>query len=195
MLKKRYFSFAVVFAAGCFLFCAACGGGNSSSVSKALTQAQLTAITAQMQQGLATSVTSITTSCPTGSTAQYCTVSTVACSGGGSITITSDLSGSLGADNSGQIDGSITTVPTNCSVTGSDLVINGDPSVVFDSTIVIAAGQLTSMTSTETGAISYGPDPSGVCQINLSNTCNFGKSLSCTVSGTMCGQTMRSSGL
>jgi hypothetical protein len=192
MLKKCLFSFAILLAAGCLLFSSACG--SSSQSSKALTQAQVAAIGTQMQQSLSASVTSITTtSCPKGSTSQYCTTGTVACSGGGTITITSDLSGSLGTGNSGQIDGTITAVPTNCSISGSNLVINGDPSIVFVSTIDVSAGQLTSMTAAETGAISYGPDPAGVCQINISNTVSFGKNPSCTFSGTVCGQTLNAS--
>ena len=187
MLKKCFLSLAVFFSAGCLFFSLACG--TSSPSSKSLTQAQATAISTQMQQSLSATVTSITTtSCPKGSTAQYCTTSTVACSGGGTITITSDLSGTLGIGQTGQIDGSITTVPNNCSVSGSNLVINGDPSIVFDSTIDLSGGQLTSMTATETGAISYGPDPTGVCQMNVTSTVNFGKTPSCTFSGTVCGQ-------
>ena len=189
MLNNKYFSScAIVFAAGCLLFSSACG--SSSQSSKILTQAQAAAISTQMQQGLSATVTSITTTCPTGSTAQYCTASTFACNGGGTITITSDLSGNLGSSNSGQIDGNITAVPVNCSVSGSNLVINGDPSIVFDTSIDISAGQLVSMTSTETGAISYGPDPTGVCQMNVTSAVTFGKSASCTISGTVCGQTL-----
>jgi hypothetical protein len=192
MPKKYYFSFAIILAAGCLLFSSACG--NSSESSKVLTSAQVAAIGTQMQQGLAASASSITTTpCPKGSTAQYCTTGTIACGGGGTITITSDLSGTLGTSNSGQIDGTITAVPTNCSVAGSNLVINGDPSVVFDNTIDISAGQLMSMTATETGAISYGPDPAGVCQINVASTVTFGKTPSCTFTGTMCGQTINAS--
>ncbi len=192
MPKKYFFSLGVLFAAGCLLFASACG--SSSQSSNSLSQAQVTAISTQMQQGLSASVTSITTTtCPKGSTAQYCTITTLPCSGGGTIAITSDLSDNVGTDNTGQIDGTITTVPTNCSVAGSNLVINGDPSVVFDSTIDISAGQLTSMTATETGAISYGPDPTGVCQVNLTSTVSFGKTPSCTFSGTVCGQTIHAS--
>jgi hypothetical protein len=192
MLKKYFFSFAIILAAGCIVFSSACG--SSSQNSKGLTPAQVAAIGTQMQQGLSASANSITsTPCPKGSTAQYCTTGTIACNGGGTITITSDLSGTLGTGNSGEIDGTITAVPNNCSVKGSNLVINGDPSVVFENTIDISAGQLMSMTATETGAISYGTDPTGVCQINVASTVTFGKIPSCTFSGTMCGQTINTS--
>jgi len=192
MPKKCFLGFAIVFAAGCLLFSSACG--SSSQSSQSLSMAQAVAISSQMQQGLSASVTSITTTtCPKGSTAQFCTTGTVPCSGGGTIAITSDLSGSLGNDNSGQIGGTITAVPTNCTVSGSNLVINGDPGIVFDSTVDISAGQLTSMTATETGAISYGPDPTGICQLDVTNTVSFGKNMSCTFSGTVCGQTIDAS--
>jgi len=189
MLKNSFSSFAIIFAAGCLLFACACGSGSQSTQS--LSPMQAVAIGTQMQQRLFSSVASITTTtCPKGSTAPFCIAGTVPCSGGGTITLTSDLSGTLGSDNSGQIAGPITAVPANCTVSGSNLVINGDPSIVFDSTIDISAGQLTSLTATETGAISYGPEPAGVCQLDVTDTVGFGKNVSCTFTGTVCGQTI-----
>lgn len=70
--------------------------------------------------------------------------------------------------------------PTNCSV--SNLTINGAPNVSVATQINFAASQVQfPVTATEGGGISYGPNPSGSCTVNVSLTLN--SLTSCTVTG------------
>jgi hypothetical protein len=115
------------------------------------------------------------------------------CSGpaGGTISVTGDVSGTLSNNESGPVNGQFTITPTNCSV--SNLIINGDPSINLTGQINFDANLNPAfpIVFTETGGISYGPDPSGSCQLNATYTIN--SSLACTVSGTVCGQSVSGS--
>lgn len=103
----------------------------------------------------------------------------------GSVSVTGDIDGSLSTTGDGSVSTQITIMPSNCAV--SNLVIDGDPSISV-------AGQMNFTNTaptfpiifTETGGISYGPNPSGSCQLNATYTIN--SLTSCTVSGTVCGQ-------
>jgi hypothetical protein len=103
----------------------------------------------------------------------------------GSVSVTGDIDGSLSTAGDGSVSTQITITPSNCAV--SNLVIDGDPSISV-------AGQINFTNTaptfpiifTETGGISYGPNPSGSCQLNATYTIN--SLTSCTVSGTVCGQ-------
>ena len=101
--------------------------------------------------------------------------------------VSGDIIASLNATRSGSALVQIAAVPASCSVNG--MILNGAPQVNV-------AGQLNVLndmpewpvTGSETGAVSYGPHPSGTCQLNLTYTLN--SNLSCTVSGTACGQSV-----
>lgn len=112
------------------------------------------------------------------------------CSGpaGGTISVTGDIDGSLSDTESGSVNGQFTITPVNCSV--SNLIVNGDPSIDVAGQINFTADLTPTfpITFTETGGISYGPNPSGSCQLNATYTIN--SSLGCTVSGTVCGQSV-----
>ncbi len=108
----------------------------------------------------------------------------------GSISVTGDIDGTLNNSGSGSVSADITITPTNCSV--SNLIINGDPSISIASQINLTGTALSfPIIFTETGGISYGPNPSGSCQINATYTMN--SLSSCTVSGTVCGQSVSGS--
>ena len=115
------------------------------------------------------------------------------CSGpsGGTISVTGDVSGILSNNQSGSVNGQFTVMPTNCSV--SNLIINGDPSIDLTGQINFDANLNPAfpIVFTETGGISYGPNPSGSCQLNATYTIN--SSLACTASGTVCGQSVSGS--
>ncbi|MGA9689307.1 MAG: hypothetical protein WBQ81_21305, partial [Candidatus Sulfotelmatobacter sp.] len=75
----------------------------------------------------------------------------------------------------------------------SNLIINGDPSIDLSGQINFTANLNPAfpVVFTETGGISYGPNPSGSCQLNATYTIN--SSLACTVTGTVCGQSVTGS--
>ncbi|MGA2979125.1 MAG: hypothetical protein ABSD76_06005 [Terriglobales bacterium] len=122
----------------------------------------------------------------------------VACSGGGTVSISGSLSGDMNFTATGGTSGMLTNTPTNCSIPGTNLVMNGNPSLAFNSVINFFYGGPSSFTVTETGPITYGPNPTGVCQTNLTITASIEGDaehtlLSCTLAGTACGQTISQS--
>ena len=111
--------------------------------------------------------------------------------GGGqerSISVTGDIDGTLNNSGSGSVSADITITPTNCSV--SNLIVNGDPSISVSGQVNFTDNETPTfpIIFTETGGISFGPNPSGSCQLNVTYTIN--SSLSCTVGGTLCGQSV-----
>ncbi|MGA9542276.1 MAG: hypothetical protein WBQ85_01820 [Candidatus Sulfotelmatobacter sp.] len=115
------------------------------------------------------------------------------CSGpqGGTISVAGDVDGTLNNSGSGSLSTQLAITPANCSV--SNLILNGDPSIDVGGQINFTNDEtpVFPITFTETGGISYGPNPSGSCQVNATYTIN--SSLSCTVSGTVCGQSVSGS--
>jgi hypothetical protein len=109
------------------------------------------------------------------------------CPGGGTISVAGTLDGTIGNSGNGSLTSNIIITPTQCSV--SNLVINGNPDVLIDSQLNFnSVGPEFPLTLSETGGISYGPHPSGNCQLKVTYTINSVSS--CTVSGTVCGQSV-----
>ena len=197
-----------------------CGGGGSSMMSpnNTLSAAQAQAVSQQVVQAvtaalgsasgslpaaearpsLSTAVANVhretsTGSCTTNANGQTCNIPlsyTGPCTDGGTISVSGDVSGTL--DNSG--DGSFTTqitiTPANCAVSGT--TFNGDPNITVGGQIGFTADNITyPLTFTEGGGISYGPNPSGSCQVNVTYSINA--QLTCTVTGTVCGQSVNGS--
>ncbi len=134
------------------------------------------------------------TSSPTGETCNIpISLTNYPCTGpkGGTISITGDIDGTLNNDGAGSVNGQFTITPANCSV--SNLVFNGDPSISVDGQINFTDNETPTfpITFMETGGITYGPNPSGSCQLNVTYSIN--SSLSCTISGTVCGQSVSGS--
>jgi hypothetical protein len=108
----------------------------------------------------------------------------------GTISVTGDIGGVLSNSGDGSVSGQFTVVPANCGA--SNLIINGAPSISIAGQINLTDTAPTfPIIFTETGGISYGPNPSGSCQINATYTMN--SLSSCTVSGTVCGQSVSGS--
>jgi hypothetical protein len=113
------------------------------------------------------------------------------CGADGTIAVSGDIDGTLDDTFTGFVDASFTIVPTECSVSGSNLTINGDPSISISGQLNVSDSYPTSLNVTETGAISYGPNPSGMCQFNLTfNATWSGSQVACKYSGTACGQSI-----
>jgi hypothetical protein len=207
---------AIVAVATLLVWSAGCGS-SSNTLSQAQAQAvtqeisvaldealsQAIAANAVSEKGahpsLATIVSNIhpdqSSSCTPTSTGENCNFQisdSVACSGGGTISVTGDVEGSLSNSGSGSIQSQVTVTPASCAVSGSSLVINGDPSVTVASQLNFTASAPTfPITFSETGGISYGPHPSGSCQLNV--TTSVTSATSCTITGTVCGQSVSGS--
>jgi hypothetical protein len=175
----------------------------STQVVQALTQALGTVNpdgAADVHKNLSAAVRDIhpetSTGCTSTSTGQNCNfpISLVdyPCSGpqGGTISVTGDIDGTLNNAGGGDLGGQFTITPANCSV--SNLLVNGDPSISVAGQINFTNTAITfPVVFTETGGISYGPNPSGSCQLNATYT--ISSSLACTITGTVCGQSVNGS--
>jgi hypothetical protein len=182
----RFFSLSLsLVLIGILSLTTACGGGSSHSSSN-LSQAQVQAMTTEMQTGFASAANTMSAGpCVGGAANQFCFDTTVNCSGGGTVAVSAQMTSSLDANDTGQVSGTITLVPSKCSVRNANLVLNGDPNLKFTSSVNLLNGQVTTLTATEIGAVSYGPDPQGVCDTNLTITAT---ATTCSVKGTACGQ-------
>ena len=190
----------------------ACGGG--SSMPKNLTQAQAQAIASALSNGVAQSLTGAIgadsssranlvhratapltagLTCTPTTNGESCTLpisATFTCSGGGTMAISGTLSGTLDNSGDGSVQAQIAADPTNCAVDG--LLLNGDPSVNVAAVVNVANDSpVFPITGMETGAVSYGPNPAGTCQLNV--TYSISSSLSCTATGTACGRAVSGS--
>jgi len=129
-------------------------------------------------------------STPTGQTCNFPISSSGACAKGGTIAVAGDIQGTLNNSGSGSLATQVTITPANCSV--SNLTFNGDPNISIAGQINFTSmGPTFPITLMEGGGISYGPDPSGTCQLNVTYSIN--SQSSCTVTGTVCGQAVSGS--
>lgn len=189
-LRKSCAPSCVVLLAVCILILSASCGGGSSSSSRPLSAAQVQAITTEMQAGFSTAMQSMNgTACPGGGPAnQFCFQTTVYCPAGGTIAVDGQFTMNLDANNTGQVIPTMTLTPSNCAVRTSNLVVNGDPNLKFTATMNVLNTQVTDFTATQIGGISYGPDPQGNCDSNLTITATVTPTQTCRVRGTACGQ-------
>lgn len=192
------------------------GCGSSNSMNNNLTPAQAQAVAATVSSGIVQAMTGALgvasiepgpggmrridplphTSTPTcvssanGESCNWAVSSTFSCPAGGTMAVSGDLSGSLSNTGNGSAQAQITADPANCSVNG--VVLNGDPHITVAGQDNIANyAPVWPITGSETGGVTFGPIPSGSCQFNLNFSVNA--SLSCTVTGTACGQTVSGS--
>ena len=113
-----------------------------------------------------------------------------ACPGGGTIAASGDFDFTLNNSGDGSDSSTLTITPTNCSV--SSETINGDPSITVASQLNFTNDVPTyPITLTETGGISFGPNPKGSCTMNA--TVSITSATTCTLTGNLCGQTLSGS--
>jgi hypothetical protein len=216
--NKRSGSFCSIVAATLLtILCVGCGGSSSTNsnmsqaqaqavaqqVSQAVVQALSGAVPATASPATSDARPSLSTvvrdirpdalpGCTSTSNGENCNIPIslpdYPCSGpqGGTISVTGGVDGTLTNTGSGYLSAQLAITPANCSV--SNLILNGDPSINVGGQINFTNNEtpVFPINFTETGGISYGPNPSGSCQVNATYTIN--SSLSCTVSGTVCGQ-------
>lgn len=189
------------------------GCGSSSSSPKNLTPAQAQSIATAVSNGMAQAVGSafgvslarpggnpvenvapsstptppVCTPTTSGEVCNWTISSTYACAGGGNIAISGTIGGTLSSSGAGSAEAQIAATPANCSVNG--IVLNGNPQVNLAAQLnILNDTPVWPATGTETGGVTYGPNPSGSCALNLSFSINSNSS--CTVTGTACGQSV-----
>jgi len=200
----------------------ACGGSSMSSTSGPMSAAQAQAVSGQVAQALTVALgdafigislpvereprpnlaTVLADAHPETSSSGDCTSTpneiscnvpisySGPCPEGGTIAITGDISGTLDTVGTGNFGTQITVTPTSCAV--ADTTFNGDPDITISGQISLTDDNVSfPVTFTEGGGISYGPNPSGSCQVNV--TYSFSSNLTCTVTGTVCGQSVNGS--
>jgi hypothetical protein len=191
-------------------------GGSSSSSSNNLSAAQAQAVSGQVVQAVTAALTSAlgkdppapnharpslstaladahpdtsSSGCTSTSTGQSCNLPlsyTGLCSGGGTISVSGDISGTLDNSGDGTFGTQMTITPTNCSVSGT--TFNGDPDITIAGQIGFTSDNFVyPITFMEGGGISYGPNPSGTCQVTVTYSINAS---TCTVTGKVCGQSV-----
>src|SRR5208283_2020601 len=198
-------------------WCGGCGSSSSSKISQAQAQAIshefVTAVESALssaapgdaslersaQQNLSAVVGDIhpdqSSGCVTSASGTSCNIPVAysgACPGGGTIGVSGAFDFTLNNSGDGSDSTTLTITPTNCSV--SNLTINGDPNVTVATEINFTGNQVQfPIAATEAGEISYGPNPSGSCTIKVSLTLNSTSQTGCTVTGTVCGQSVSGS--
>lgn len=192
------------------------GCGSSNSMNNNLTPAQAQSVATAVSSGIVQSMiaglgvgvidplpsgmhrvdpmpNTSTISCTSSASGESCNwpiSSTFSCPGGGTMAVSGNLSGSLSNTGNGSAQAQITADPASCSVNG--IVLNGDPSITVGGQVNIANdAPVWPVTGSETGGVTFGPNPSGSCQFNLKFSVSA--SLSCTVTGTACGQSVSGS--
>jgi len=206
--------FGILTIASLAILCLSCGSSSSHTLSPAQAQAVSSELSQALQSALVAGITSSTSAASTQtrslpkilealpSTASGCTITDGGescnipityngnCPNGGTIGVSGDLIYTLDNNGNGSDNSTLTITPTNCAV--SDTTFNGDPSVTVTSQITFQDYALGfPLTFAETGGISFGPNPSGTCTLNV--TLSATSLTSCTVSGSICGRSISGS--
>ena len=109
------------------------------------------------------------------------------CPNGGNISVSGDFAYTL--DNSGNGNDSSTLMVTAAACAVDNVTFNGNPSVTFATQFNLQNyGLAFPITFSGTGGISYGPNPTGSCSINVKATAT--SVTSCSVSGSICGRSV-----
>jgi hypothetical protein len=133
---------------------------------------------------------------PVSCNGSMCTVDyTYTCSGGGTTSISGSATDSVNSSSgNGAIGLNVRLTPNKCDLTEFQITMDGKPNVSLAFNANFSNFNPTfPLTVTEKGAIAFGPDstnspiPSGTCNINLSYSVDANN---CSITGTMCGQTI-----
>jgi hypothetical protein len=217
--RNSTYQFCLILLAALLLLSTSCGGGKSSSSTETISSAQAQAVSQQvvttLQGALSSTLSSLSATpsahpslaktiseahpdmsssdCTSSSSGESCDIPVSysgTCPGGGSIEVSGNFDFSLNSSGDGSNNFTLTITPANCSV--SNLTINGNPDITLATKLTFQndAPEFP-ITLTEGGGITYGPNPSGSCSTNV--TITVSSSLSCSVSGSVCGQSVAGS--
>jgi len=197
----------------CLMLGAGCGSSSHNNLSAAQAQAVSQEVDVALQTALSNAFSSGTAAdthrslaaivgdltphqssgCVTsasGTTCNFPVTYSGPCPGGGTIGISGVFDFTLNNLGDGSDNSTLTITPADCSV--SNETINGDPNITVATQLNITNDAPTyPITFTETGGISFGPNPSGSCTMN--ETLTITSATSCTKSGNFCGQTLSGS--
>jgi len=110
-----------------------------------------------------------------------------ACPNGGTIGVSGDFAYTLDNSGNGSDSSTLTVTPAACAV--DNVTFNGNPSVTFATQFNLQNyGLAFPITFSGMGGISYGPNPTGSCSINVKATAT--SISSCSVSGSICGRSV-----
>lgn len=196
------------------ILCLNCGSPSSShnlsaAQAQAVSQELFTALGAAMASGFQVSVPSAETphlpaimrsirasqpaGCTITNTGETCNLPITysgPCPNGGSIGVTGDFIYTLDNSGDGSDSSTLTITPTNCAV--SNTTFNGDPNITVATQFSFQKNlPLYPITFTESGGISFGPNPSGSCSLNVNVSVT--SATTCKVTGNICGQSLNGS--
>ena len=196
------------------LFCITCGGSShslSQAQAQAISQELFTALNAAMVAGLTPSGTSTGTTrpslgqileraqpaqssgCTVTNSGQSCNIPITyqgPCRNGGTISVSGDFAYTLDNSGNGSDSSTVTVTPAACAV--ENVTFNGNPNVTFATQFDLQNyGLAFPLTFSGIGGISYGPNPTGNCSINVKATAT--SATSCSVSGSICGRSVSGS--
>jgi hypothetical protein len=112
------------------------------------------------------------------------------CPNGGTISVSGDFAYTLDNSGNGSDSSTLTVIPAACAV--DNVMFSGNPSVTFATQFNLQNNALAFPISfSGMGGISYGPNPTGSCSINVKATAT--SVTSCSVSGSICGRSVSGS--
>jgi hypothetical protein len=195
------------------LLCVTCGGSShslSQAQAQAVSQEVFSALNSAMVAGLTPGASAAVTrlslgeiverarlaqssGCTATNSGESCNIPITyqgACPNGGSISVSGDFMYTLDNSGNGSDSSTLTVTPAACEV--DNLTFNGNPSVTFATQFNLQKyGLAFPITFSGMGGISYGPNPSGSCGINVKATAT--SPTSCSVSGSVCGRSVSGS--
>jgi hypothetical protein len=218
MLRNSSFrvACAIVALISLSFLCITCGGSSHSN----LTQAQAQAISAELFTALSSAMVSGLTppigasaadrpaslggivehtqsaqpsDCVISDNGESCNIPITyqgACPKGGTISVTGDFMYTLDNSGNGSDSSTLTITPSSCAL--DEVTFNGNPNVTFATSFMLQNNALAfPITFSGLGGITYGPNPSGSCSINVKATAT--SLTSCSVSGSICGRSVSGS--
>lgn len=194
------------------LMCMTCGGSSHNNVSQAqaqaisaelfsaLNSAMVAGLTPGASTGMRPSLGEIveqagaqSSGCTITNNGESCNIPVTyqgPCPGGGTVSVAGDFVYTLDNSGNGSDSSTLTVTPSSCVV--DNLTINGDPNVTFATEFNLKNNALAfPLTFSGNGGISFGPNPSGSCSINVKATAT--SATTCSVSGSICGQSISGS--
>jgi hypothetical protein len=192
------------------LLCVTCGGSShslSQAQAQAISRELFTALNSAMVTGLTPSGTSTAATRPSlgeileraRAQSSACTVTNSGescnipityqgpCPNGGTISVAGDFAYTLDNSGNGSDSSTLTVTPAACAV--NNVTFNGNPNVTFATQFNLQNyGLAFPLTFSGMGGISYGPNPTGSCSINVNATAT--SISSCSVSGNICGRSV-----
>jgi len=193
------------------LLCVTCGGSShslSQAQAQAISQEVFTALNSAMVAGLTPPGASAaatrpslgeilerarsaqSSGCAVTNSGESCNIPITyqgACPNGGTISVSGDLTYTLDNSGNGSDSSTLTVTPAACAV--DNMTFNGNPSVTFATQFNLQNyGLAFPIAFSGMGGISYGPDPSGSCSIDVKATAT--SVTSCSVSGSICGRSV-----